>query len=41
MCLKTYQLDPEKFLSVLGLAQQADLKKTKVKLHLLSDIDLL
>ena len=41
MRLKAYQLDPENFLSVPGLAQQAALKKTKVKLDLLSDIDLL
>ena len=40
MCLKTYELDPAKFLSAPGLAWQAALKKTKVKLDLLTDIDL-
>ena len=38
MYLKTYQLDLVKFLSATGLAWQAALKKTKVKL--LIDIDL-
>ena len=32
MCLKIYNLDLVKFLSAPGLAQQADLKKTEVKL---------
>ena len=41
MCLETYESDPEKFLSAPGLAWQAALKKTKVKLHLLIDIDIL
>ena len=40
-CLKIYELDPAKFLSVLGLAWQAALKKAKVKLNLLTDIDML
>ena len=36
MCLEIYELDPVKFLSAPGLACQAALKKTKVKLdHLL------
>ena len=39
MCLEIYELDPAKFLSAPGLAWQAALKKTKVKLHLLTDID--
>ena len=39
ICLKTYKLDPEKFLSAPGLVWQAALKKTKVKLDLLTDID--
>ena len=39
MCLKIYHLDPVKFLSVPGLALQAALEKTKVKLELLTDID--
>ena len=40
-CLKTYETDPAKFLSAAGLAWQAALRKTKVKLDLLSDIDFL
>ena len=40
MCLKTYELDPAKYLSATGLAWQADLKNTQVKLDLLTDIDL-
>ena len=40
MCLKIYQLDSAKFLSSPGLAWQAALKKTKVKLDLSTDIDL-
>ena len=40
MCLKIYELDPEKFLSVSGLALSAALKKTPVKLDLLTDIDM-
>ena len=41
MCFEIYELDPAKFLAALGLAWQAALKKTKVKLDLLTDIDLL
>ena len=41
ICLKIYHLDPVKFLSVPGLAWQAALKKTEVKLELLTDIDML
>ena len=41
MCLKIYELDPANFLSVPGLVWQAALKKTKVKLDLLSDIGML
>ena len=41
MCLKIYHLDPVKFLSVPGLAWKAAFKKTKVKLDLLTDIDML
>ena len=41
MFINIYELDPAKFLSVPGLAWQAALKKTKVKLDLLTDIDLL
>ena len=40
-CLKIYHLDPVKFLSAPGLAWQAVLKKTEVKLELLTDIDML
>ena len=40
-CLKFYELDPAKFISAPGLAWQAALKKTKVKLDLLTDIDML
>ena len=40
-CIKIYGLDPAHFLSVPGLAWQACLKKTKVKLELLTDIDML
>ena len=41
MCLQVYELDPAKFLSVPGLARQVVFKKTKVKLDLLTDIDIL
>ena len=40
-CIKIYELDPAKFFSVPGLAHQAALKKTKVKLVLLTDIDVI
>ena len=41
MCLDTYGLDPVYFLSAPGLAWQACLKKTEVKLELLTDYDML
>ena len=41
MCLKTYNLNPVKFLSAPGLAWQTALKKTEVKLKLLTDTDML
>ena len=41
MCLKIYHLDPAKFFSAPGLAWQAALKKTEVKLELLTHIDML
>ena len=41
MCLEIYKFNPAKFLSALGLAWQAALKKTKVKLALLTYIDML
>ena len=41
MCFKVYELDPAHFLSAPGLAWQACLKKTMVKLELLTDADML
>ena len=41
MCIEIYELDPVKFRSAPGLAWQEALKKTKVKLDLLTDIDML
>ena len=41
MLLKIYCLDLVKFLSALGLAWKAALKKIEVKLELLTDIDML
>ena len=41
MCLKIYHLDHAKFLSAPGLAWLAALKKTEVKLELLTDIGML
>ena len=40
-CLEIYQLDPVKSHSLYGLASQAAFKKTKVKLEVLTDIDML
>ena len=40
-CLKVYELDPAHFLSLPGLAWRACLKKTNVKLELLTDYDML
>ena len=40
-CIEIYGLCPSYFLSAPGLAWQACLKKTKVKLELLTDIDML
>ena len=40
-CIDTYEPDPAHFLSAPGLAWQACLKKTKVKLELLTDNDML
>ena len=40
-CIKVYELDPAHFLSAPGLAWQACLKKTDVKLELLTDPDML
>ena len=41
MCIKVYELDPAHFLSLPGLAWQAYLNKTNVKLELLTDYDML
>ena len=38
MCINIYELDPAKFLSAPGLAWQAALEKTKVRLDLLTGI---
>ena len=40
-CLENYELDPAHFVSLLGLAWQACLKKTNVELELLTDYDML
>ena len=40
MCLKIYHLNLVKFLSAPASAWQAALKKTEVKLELLTDIDM-
>ena len=40
-CIKVYRLDPANFLSLPGLAWQAYLEKTKVKLELLTDYNML
>ena len=41
MCIKVYELDTAHFISAPGLAWQACLKKTEVKLELLTDVDML
>ena len=41
MSLKIYELDLDRFLTAPGLAWQAALKKTKVKLDILTDINIL
>ena len=41
MCIKVYELDLAHFLSAPGLAWQACLKKTEVKLEFLTDVDML
>ena len=38
ICLEIYELDPARFFTVSELAWQGTLKKTKVKLDLLTDI---
>ena len=41
VCLENYELDPAWYFTSPGLAWDASLKKTKVKLELLTDIDML
>ena len=41
MCINNYKLDPSYFYLALGLSWQACFKKTKVKLELLTDEDML
>ena len=41
ICLKIYHLGPVKVFAHLGLAWQATLKNTEVKLELLTDVDVL
>ena len=41
MCLDEYRLDPAHFFTAAGLAWQAHLKKTGVKLELLTNYDML
>ena len=41
MCLEIYEFNAGKFFSAPGLALQTALKKTKIKLDLLTDIDML
>ena len=40
-CIKVYELDPAHFLSLPGLTWQSCLKKTNIKLELLTDYDML
>ena len=40
-CIKVYERDPAHFLSLPGLAWQACLKKTNIKIELLTDYDML
>ena len=40
-CIEIYELDPAHFLSATGLAWQACLKKTGIKLELLTDVNML
>ena len=41
MCLKIYEPDPVRFLTPPWLAWEAALKKIRIKLDLLTDIDML
>ena len=40
-CIEIYELDPAHFLSTLCLAWQSRLKKTGIKIELLTDVDIL
>ena len=40
-CIKVHKLDPAHFLSAPGLAWQACLKRTEIKLELITDVDML
>ena len=40
-CIEIYELDPDHFLSALGLAWETCLKKSETRLELLTDIDML
>ena len=40
-CIETYELDPVLFLTAPGLIWQACFKKTRIRLELLTDIDML
>ena len=40
-CIEIYELDPAHFLSAPGLAWQTCLKKTEVRLELLTDVNML
>ena len=41
MCLEIHELDPAHFLSASGLSLEVTLNKKKLKLDLLTDIDML
>ena len=41
VCIKIHRLDPTRFLTTPGLALRAAFKKTKVKLDLITDINML
>ena len=41
MCIEIYELDPVYFVSAPGLVWQACLKKTEVKLELITDYDMI
>ena len=41
ICIEIYELDAAKFISAPGLAWQAALKKTQVKLDLITDFDMI